>query len=95
MGHSNHMVYLHPMWKEVLDSDTYQKGEGSTVAAITLARYMANINAIAGVTNIGDSINWCGHHLAQANWYARTYGMESELSSEQILMSGSADIHRQ
>ena len=33
LGHSNHMVYLHPMWKECLDSDTYQKGEGSTVAA--------------------------------------------------------------
>lgn len=26
--------------------------------------------AVAGVTNIGDDTNWCGHHLAQANWYA-------------------------
>ena len=35
LGHSNHLVYLHPMWKECLDSDTYQKGEGSTVRDIT------------------------------------------------------------
>lgn len=25
---------------------------------------------IAGVANIGQDANWCGHHFAQANWYA-------------------------
>ena len=25
---------------------------------------------IAGVANVGDDSNWCGHHFAQANWYA-------------------------
>ena len=25
---------------------------------------------IAGVANIGDDANWCGHHFSQANWYA-------------------------
>ena len=86
LGFSNHLVYLHPMWKECLDSDTYQKGEGSTVAEITKGVIHSRpINAIAGVTNIGDSINWCGHHFAQSNWYA--YGRMAwnpELSSEQI-----------
>ena len=28
------------------------------------------LKAMAGVANIGDDINWCGHHFAQANWYA-------------------------
>ena len=86
LGFSNHLVYLHPMWKECLDSDTYQKGEGSTVSEITKGvTHNRPINAIAGVTNIGDSINWCGHHFAQSNWYA--YGRMAwnpELSSEQI-----------
>lgn len=86
LGFSNHLVYLHPMWKECLDSDTYQKGEGSTVSEITKGvTHSRPINAIAGVTNIGDSINWCGHHFAQSNWYA--YGRMAwnpELSSEQI-----------
>ena len=29
-----------------------------------------SLRAIAGVANIGDDTNWCGHHFAQANWYA-------------------------
>ena len=88
LGHSNHMVYLHPMWKECLDADTYQKGEGSTVAAETLGKVHGNAqwSAIAGVTNIGDSVNWCGHQMAQANWYAfGRMAWNPELSSEQII----------
>ncbi len=88
LGHSNHMVYLHPMWKECLDADTYQKGEGSTVAAETLGKVHGNTqwSAIAGVTNIGDSVNWCGHQMAQANWYAfGRMAWNPELSSEQII----------
>jgi alpha-glucuronidase len=30
----------------------------------------ASLKAMAGVANIGDDANWCGHHFAQANWYA-------------------------
>lgn len=29
-----------------------------------------SLKAMAGVANIGDDIDWCGHHFAQANWYA-------------------------
>ena len=28
------------------------------------------LKGIAGVANIGDDTNWCGHHFSQANWYA-------------------------
>lgn len=28
------------------------------------------LRGIAGVANIGLDTNWCGHHFAQANWYA-------------------------
>jgi alpha-glucuronidase len=28
------------------------------------------LRGIAGVANIGDDANWCGHHFSQANWYA-------------------------
>ena len=85
-GHSNHLVYLHPMWKECLDADTYQKGEGSTVRDITTGKLHGRpLNAIAGVANIGDSTNWCGHHFAQANWYAfGRMAWNPELSSEDI-----------
>lgn len=87
LGHSKHMVYLHPLWKECLDTDTYEFGEGSTVAAITEGKFRDNkVSAIAGVTNLGDDVNWCGHQMAQANWYA--YGRMAwnpDLSSEQIV----------
>ena len=71
LGHANHLVFLHPMWKECLDSDTYKNGEGSTVGKITEGKLMPyKYTAIAGVANIGNNANWCGHHFAQANWYA-------------------------
>ena len=40
---------------------------------------------IAGVANIGDDTNWCGHHFAQANWYAfGRLAWNPGLSSRQI-----------
>jgi alpha-glucuronidase len=71
LGHSNHLVYLAPMWKEFLDADTYAKGPGSVVANVvdgTLEGKRAT--GIAGVANTGSDANWCGHHFGQANWYA-------------------------
>ena len=71
LGHSIHLVFLSTMWEEFLNSDTYQQGEGSTVARCTDGSiYPQTHTAIAGVANIGLDINWCGHHFAQANWYA-------------------------
>ncbi|CAG0937232.1 Extracellular xylan exo-alpha-(1-_2)-glucuronosidase [Thermoflexales bacterium] len=71
LGQSIHLVYLGGMWQEILDSDTHAKGSGSTVARIvdgTLHDY--NTSSIVGVANTGSDRNWCGHHFAQANWYA-------------------------
>ena len=71
LGHSTHLVFLAPMWKEYLEFDTYARGKGSTLASIidgTLYGY--KITGIAGVSNVGDDTNWCGHFFAQANWYA-------------------------
>jgi alpha-glucuronidase len=59
------------MWEECLHSDTYVKGAGSTIAKITDGKlYGQPQTAIAGVANIGEDTNWCGHLFAQANWYA-------------------------
>lgn len=71
LGQSVHAVFLAPMWEEFLRSDTYQAGPGSTVARSTDgALFPQTITAIAGVANTGLDTNWCGHHFAQANWYA-------------------------
>ncbi|MDO4757877.1 MAG: alpha-glucuronidase family glycosyl hydrolase [Rikenellaceae bacterium] len=86
LGFSNHLVYLAPLFEECLDADTYQAGVGSTVARATDGNlYEQSHTAIAGVANIGLDANWCGHHFAQANWYAfGRLAWDVTLSSEEI-----------
>lgn len=86
LGHSAHLVFLSTMWEELLKSDTYQQGQGSTVARVTDGSiYPQKHTAIAGVSNIGLDTNWCGHHFAQANWYAfGRLAWNNQLKSEQI-----------
>lgn len=70
LGFSTHLVFLPKLFQEVLQSDTYSKGKGATVAKIidgSLDHHQ--LTGIAGVANIGSDINWCGHPFAQANWY--------------------------
>lgn len=44
-----------------------------------------SLKAMAGVSNLGNDTNWCGHHFAQSNWYAfGRLAWNPELSSEQI-----------
>jgi alpha-glucuronidase len=71
LGQSTHLVYLAPMWKEFLDADTFARGPGSFMArAIDGTLEGHERTGIAGVANTGRDLNWCGHHFAQANWYA-------------------------
>ncbi|MCS4163679.1 alpha-glucuronidase [Sphingobacterium sp. BIGb0116] len=86
LGFSNHLVYLAPLFKEVLDSDTYANGKGQTVSKLTDSRgHLGRKTAIAAVANIGLDTNWTGHHFAQANWYAfGRLAWNNNLSSVQI-----------
>lgn len=86
LGFSNHLVFLAPLFKETLDSDTYSNGRGSTIAKITDGTLRpAKITAVSAVANIGEDTNWTGHHFAQANWYAfGRLAWNHQLSSEQI-----------
>ncbi len=43
------------------------------------------LKGIAGVSNIGDNANWCGHPFSQANWYAfGRLAWDPSISSEEI-----------
>jgi alpha-glucuronidase len=71
LGQGTHLVFEAPLFKEVLNADTYSKGKGSTVTKVidgSLNNF--SLSGIAGVSNIGNDINWCSHPFAQANWYA-------------------------
>lgn len=86
LGFSTHLVFLPKMFEEVLDADTYQKGPGSTVAkVIDGSLYNNTISVMAGVSNIGNDLNWTGHPFAQANWYGfGRLAWDPYLSSEKI-----------
>lgn len=86
LGFSNHLVYLAPLFKETLDSDTYEFGKGSTIAKITDGSLKSQkLTAISAVANIGEDTNWTGHHFAQANWYAfGRLAWNHQLTSDQI-----------
>jgi alpha-glucuronidase len=71
LGQGTHLVYEAPLFKEVLDADTYANGKGSTVAKVidgSVENY--SITAMAAVSNIGSERNWTNHPFGQANWYA-------------------------
>lgn len=70
LGEDTHLAYLGPLYEEVLKSDTFAKGQGSTVAKVIDGTVYGYANtAIAGVANIGSDTNWTGSHFNQANWY--------------------------
>ena len=71
LGQDTHLVYLGPLFQEVLRADTYAKGKGSTVAKVidgSLHGYAHT--GMTGVANIGTDTNWTGSQFNQANWYA-------------------------
>lgn len=85
-GQQKHLCYLIPMWKEVLDFDTYAKGEGSYIKKMCDGSlHNPKYAGIAAVSNIGDDECWTGHPLAQANLYG--YGRlcwNADLTAEGI-----------
>lgn len=86
LGQDTHLVYLAPLFREVLHADTYRSGAGSTVARVIDGTLHGNrLTAIAGVANIGTDRDWTGSHFNQANWYAfGRLAWNPDLSAEAI-----------
>ncbi len=85
-GFGTHLAYLGPMYKEVLNVDTYSRGKGSTVAKVidgSLDNH--TMSGIAGVANVGTDRNWTGHLFAQSNWYVfGRLAWDHQLTAEEI-----------
>lgn len=70
LGFATHLVFLPRLFEEVLQTDTRQQGEGSTVARVVDGSlYGHKLGGMAGVANIGSDLNWTGHPFGQADWY--------------------------
>jgi alpha-glucuronidase len=61
LGQQRHVVFLAPMWKDVLDFDMKVGGQ-SPVKSL--------VKGFVGVSNVGRATNWLGHDLAMANLYS-------------------------
>ena len=70
LGFATHLVYLGPLFEEVLSADTMAHGKGSTVAKVIDGSLEGHaLTGMAGDANIGTDRNWCGSDFNQANWY--------------------------
>ena len=70
LGFATHLVYLGPLYEEVLSSDTMAHGQGSTVAKVIDGSLDGHrLTGMAGDANIGTDRNWSGSDFNQANWY--------------------------
>lgn len=86
LGQQRHIVYLPPMWKEVLDFDMQVKGPGSPVKDLASGRTFSRpLGGFVGVSNVGLDTNWLGHHLAMSNLYGfGRLAWNPDLTSERI-----------
>ncbi len=98
LGQGTHLVYLAPLFKECLDSDTHTGGRYAPVSGIVDGSvHNLERSCMAGVANTGTDRNWTGHQFGQANWYAFgrlawDHGLTSaEIADEWIRMTFTSD----
>jgi alpha-glucuronidase len=84
-GQQRHLVFLAPMWKEVLDFDMHVSGVSPVKKIVSGETWHRPLGGYNAVVNVGLDENWLAHPLAMANLYA--YGRlawNPNLSSEAI-----------
>lgn len=86
LGNGNHLVFKAPMFKEVLDSDTFGNGNDFTVAKILEKKvYAYKHSGMTAVVNPGMAPNWTKHPFVQSSWYAfGRLAWDYNLSSDHI-----------
>ncbi|PSN61709.1 alpha-glucuronidase [Corynespora cassiicola Philippines] len=71
LGQQCHLVYLAPLWKEILDFDLKADNEASQVKDIVSGeRFRRPLGGYAAVVNVGTNSTWLGSNLAMSNLYA-------------------------
>uniref|UniRef100_A0A060TAY8 Alpha-glucuronidase n=1 Tax=Blastobotrys adeninivorans TaxID=409370 RepID=A0A060TAY8_BLAAD len=71
LGQQSHLVYLAPLWKELLDFDLRADNKSSKVQdVVTGKRFNRLLGGFAGVVNVGSNSTWLGSHLSMSNLYA-------------------------
>ena len=67
LGQQDHLVYLAPLWKEILDFDLRADDRPSQVKDIISGkRFNRPLGGFAAVVNVGTNKTWLGSHLAMS-----------------------------
>ena len=76
LGQQRHLVFLVPMWKEVLDFDMKANPDSKGDRNVTRVKDLVSgltfkrpYGGFVGVSNVGRDPSWLGHQLAMANLY--------------------------
>ncbi|HMF16703.1 MAG TPA: hypothetical protein VKE98_05815, partial [Gemmataceae bacterium] len=84
-GQQRHLVYLVPMWKEVLDFDLHVDGITPVKRVVSGQVGKRPLGGYVAVVNVGLDRYWLGHPLAMANLYGfGRLAWNPDLSGEQI-----------
>ncbi|CAG8215811.1 unnamed protein product [Penicillium salamii] len=71
IGQQSHLVYVAPLWKEILDFDLQVDSQPSLVSDIvTGKRFKRKLGGSAAVVNVGTNSTWLGSHMSMSNLYA-------------------------
>lgn len=69
-GQQRHLVFLVPLWKEILDFDMRADNHSTPVKEIVEGKsFHRPLGGFVGVANVGLDTNWLAHPLAMANLY--------------------------
>jgi alpha-glucuronidase len=70
-GQQHHVVFLAPMWKEVLDFDMHAGRDNTPVKDLIAGKvFHRPVGGYIGIANVGLDANWLAHPLAMANLFA-------------------------
>jgi alpha-glucuronidase len=69
-GQQRHLVFLAPMWKEMLDFDMHVNGVSPVKKIVSGETWHRPLGGYNAVVNVGLDENWLAHPLAMANLYA-------------------------
>ena len=85
-GQQQHLVYLMPYWKNILDFDLHANGPGTFVKDVLAGKaFNRPLGGYVAVVNVGMDANWLGHPMGMANLYGfGRLAWNPDLSAETI-----------
>ena len=94
LGQNCHLVYLAPLWKEILEFDLRAENRTSKVKDIvTGKRFKRSLGGYAGVPGAGTNTTWLGSHMAMSVSIGDPFWLESRIANTFRICTRMEDWH--